>query len=310
VLAAVALPIVAWLGLTSEARRPRGLWLGAFAVLLASTIASGSRGGQLAALAGVEVVVLTTLPRLGRRLVVGAAYLLVMVAGIGLRQVTQPAAPAFYSAVPKPPPSVQTLPPPPAQAQSSQGGGGGAGGGKPRKLVIKIPSGPEMQPLPDRGSEIGHPVLSQKGTSTVGSGRVAAWVGTLRSIVLVRPLLGYGFGTEERVFVDRWYDFQGGTPENSIIGLLLQVGVFGLLLVVALAGFVALRSIRALRGPESAGRSAGRVGLGVLVAALVLTFFQAYVYSVGNVATVTVWVMLFVTAGVTLGGRAEERRRT
>jgi hypothetical protein len=47
----------------------------------------------------------------------------------------------------------------------------------------------------------------------------------------------------------------------------------------------------------------------VLVAALALTFFQAYIYSVGNVATLTVWVVLFLTAAATLGARAEVRGR-
>jgi hypothetical protein len=298
VLAAVALPIVAWLGLTSRTRVPGAVWLAVFAVLVASTIASGSRGGLLAALCGVEVVVMTSVGRLSRRILVGAAYALVIVVGIGLRQATQPAAPAFYSAIPKPPPGVQSLPP---------SGTGGKGLGA--KLVIKIPSGPPMRPLPDRASEIGHPLLSQKGTTTVGSGRVAAWIGTLNDIVRERPLLGYGFGTEERVFVDRWYNFQGGTPENSTIGLLLQVGVVGLLLMVALAAVVARGALRALSSAASQQRSISSVGLGVLVSGLVLTFFQAYVYSVGNVATLTVWVMLFLTAAATLGVRADARGR-
>jgi O-antigen ligase len=111
------------------------------------------------------------------------------------------------------------------------------------------------------------------------------------------------------VFVDRWYGFQGGTPENSIIGLLLQVGVVGLLLVLALAAVVAVAAVRAIHGTENHASSAGRVGLGVLVAALALTFFQAYIYSVGNVATLTVWVVLFLTAAATLGARAEVRGR-
>jgi hypothetical protein len=307
VLAAVALPIVVWLGLTSHTRGSKALWLAGFAVLLVSTIATGSRGGQLAALCGVEVVLVTTLPRVSRRIVVGVAYALVVVLGIGLRQVTQPAAPAFYSAIPKPPVGVQSLPAPPAGGQSSGHAKGNGAGTK--KLVIKIPRGPAMQPLPGRADEIGQPLLSRQGTSTIGSGRVAAWIGTLKDSVWQRPLLGYGFGTEERVFVDRWYDFQGGTPENSTIGLLLQVGIVGLLLVVALASFIAVGALRGLRSATSQHRSAGRVGLGVLAAALALTFFQAYVYSVGNVATLTVWVVLFLTAAVTLGARAEDRDR-
>jgi hypothetical protein len=233
-----------------------------------------------------------------RRILVGAAYAFVIVAGIGLRQATQPAAPAFYSAIPKPPPGVQSLPP--------TGSGGESGG----RAVLKLPPGPEMQPLPPRENEIGFPALSRKGTSSVGSGRVSAWLGTLRDIVLERPLLGYGFGTEEKVFVDRWYNFQGGTPENSTLGLLLQVGVVGLLLVLGIASAVGTGAVRALHSSVTTERSAGRVGLAVLVAALTLTFFQAYLYSVGNVATLTVWVVLFLTAAATLGARGAARGRS
>jgi O-antigen ligase len=145
--------------------------------------------------------------------------------------------------------------------------------------------------------------------ATIGSGRLAAWIWTLKNVVLRRPIVGYGFGTEESVFVDRWYDFQGGTPENSTIGLLLQVGLIGLLLILALAVVVIVGAVRALRGAESDESSVARVGLGVIAAAIALTVFQAYIYSVGNVATLTVWVVLFVTATATLGARPSARVR-
>jgi O-antigen ligase len=123
----------------------------------------------------------------------------------------------------------------------------------------------------------------------------------VKDIALERPLLGYGFGTEEKVFVDRWYGFQGGTPENSIVGLLIQVGVVGLMLMLAIVSMVGVGAIRAVRSADVGEQSVGRVGLAVLVAALALTCFQAYVYSVGNVATLTVWVVLFLIAATTLG---------
>jgi hypothetical protein len=57
------------------------------------------------------------------------------------------------------------------------------------------------------------------------------------------------------------------------------------------AGVVALRAVR--------GRLVGDVALaaalaGAVVAAVVLSLVQSYLYSVGNVATVAVWVSLFL----------------
>src|SRR5205823_2347589 len=56
-----------------------------------------------------------------------------------------------------------------------------------------------------------------------GSGRREAWRGALRQGD-GRPVAGYGFGTEESVFVDRYQTFQGGVPENSYLGVYLQLG--------------------------------------------------------------------------------------
>jgi hypothetical protein len=278
VLAAVALPLVAWLGLTARTQRSRVLWSIAFATLLGSTVAAGSRGGQAAALFGIEAVLLTTILRRPQRFSAAVACALLIVGGIALREASQPAAPAFYSAIPKPPATVKMN-----------------------------PAGLPMRPLPPRADEIGHPLLSHQGTTAIGSGRVAVWIGTLKDVVVRRPLLGYGFGTEERVFVDRWYGFQGGTPENSIIGVLLQVGLVGLLLVLALAAVVVVRAVRALRSSEIPERSAARVGIAVILAGTVLAFFQTYLYSVGNVATVTLWVVVFLTAAAIRGARTTER---
>ena len=43
-----------------------------------------------------------------------------------------------------------------------------------------------------------------------------------------RPIAGYGFGTEDTVFVDRFYSFDGGFVENTYLGLFLQLGAAGL----------------------------------------------------------------------------------
>lgn len=123
------------------------------------------------------------------------------------------------------------------------------------------------------------------------SGRVEAWRGAVGQAA-DRPLVGYGFGTEETVFVDRFEAFQGGLPENSFIGMLLQLGAVGLALFVGLLAALAVRGVRFLR-PDSVVPSAC---LGVLAAGLMLAFVQSYLYVVGNAATLTVWVGAFLAA--------------
>src|SRR5439155_1395691 len=75
------------------------------------------------------------------------------------------------------------------------------------------------------------------------SGRSQAWGGALHTAAQ-RPVAGYGFGTEEHAFVDRYYTFDSGRPENSYIGALLQLGVAGLVLLLALPAWALWRYAR------------------------------------------------------------------
>src|SRR6185436_5784035 len=66
----------------------------------------------------------------------------------------------------------------------------------------------------------------QKRRLLATSGRSQAWRGALGQVA-DRPLAGYGFGTEEKVFVDRFYYFLANRVENSFLGTALQLGVVG-----------------------------------------------------------------------------------
>src|SRR5204863_8299687 len=84
--------------------------------------------------------------------------------------------------------------------------------------------------------EFGAPEGADPGTTRTlfaSTGRTQAWEGAIDQ-GQERPVAGYGFGTEDHVFVDRYYSFFGGAPENSYVGLFLQLGLVGLLLVLAL----------------------------------------------------------------------------
>jgi O-antigen ligase len=120
-----------------------------------------------------------------------------------------------------------------------------------------------------------------------GSGRVAAWTGTIHQI-LQRPLLGFGFGTEEKVFVDRYYYFVGGTPEDSYLGISLQLGIVGLVILLALFVGFAAHVRRALRRDVCAACA------GAVAAGLTLAVVQSYVYSAGNIGSATLWICAFL----------------
>lgn len=291
VLAAVALPIVVWLGLTTASPRARAWWTLSFIVLLGSTVATESRGGLVGAFVGVTIVLGLLVQRWPHKAAAIIAFTAIVAFGVVLRQAAQGTQPPFVSAVQ---PGITTT-------QTGPGGSSSSGNGN-----RKPPRGYRAAQLPRRTDEIGSTNLSTHGTTNVGSGRIAAWLGAL-DLVRSRPLLGYGFGTESIVFVDRWYYFDGGRTENSIIGILLELGVAGLLAILALVALAVRRSVRTIRSTADSEASAQAVAvLGVMAAAAAIAFIQSYVYSVGNVATATVWITLFF-AGI--GSAAVSERR-
>jgi hypothetical protein len=103
-----------------------------------------------------------------------------------------------------------------------------------------------------------------------------------------RPLLGFGFGTEAKAFVDRYYGFFGDLPENSYLGIALQLGLVGLAALIALLAVLVVRARRGL----TAGWAAACAG--VVAAGLAVAVVQSYLYSVGNIATATFWVAAFL----------------
>jgi O-antigen ligase len=261
----VAAPLALWAVL--EGRR-RLLSAGTLALLVGEIVASGSRGGLVAAAAG-SVVVLAARLRSRSQLVAGLAAVAVLT-GVG----------AGIQSIPKP--SVHAAPAAPA-APSQQ----------PRARPGYVDA-ETSYPL---DADVGRP-LPGGGEPSIrrsffgGSGRLDAWRGALHQAAL-RPVTGHGFGTEQDVFVDRYYSFVGGLPENSYIGLALQLGIVGLLALAGLVVVLAAAGFRALRGP---GRGLAAAGLGVLAAGLVAAVFQSYLYSVGNIAAATLWIPAFLLA--------------
>ena len=257
-LFAVSIPLIAalWVDARGRARIAAGA---AFVLFAGSIIAAGSRGAATAAVAGLlALAVAYPRARVPRAVAVGAAAV-VAVTAIFVTAVSAPLTPAE------------------------------AGRAKTSVANTERYTPNDAEYIVRLADEIGSGSSESSRSVFDTSGRLQAWRGAL-SQGADRPVLGYGFGTEAAVFVDRYRAFEGGVPENSFIGLFLQLGVVGLALFVALLAALVLAAMRV-------GGQAGAVGLAVLATALVLAVVQSYVYAVGNVATLGVWMCAFLPAG-------------
>ena len=308
-LAAYALPLAAW-----RVRAGAGAerWLAATEILAVLLVlgASGSRGGLVAGTAGLLVYAWA---ELGTRLrTVAAAAAIVVVCGATLA--ITPLLVHLPGARPYVPPSSATTT---VTGSSPSGAPGSASAGTVSAGTTTTTtttaaddhdddtvrsSGPRRSRR--RGSaprryfpgamadelgrqltlpvNVSHPLFSS-------SGRVAAWVGAIKQADQ-RPLLGYGFGTEDVVFIDRYFSFEGGRPENSIIGLYLQLGIVGVVCLLALLLFVAVCGLKALLGLPRGRRGPVAALAGVAAGGALEMLVQSYALSAGDIAMLSFWI--------------------
>jgi O-antigen ligase len=264
ILIALVIPIVVGGVLTARDRARRVVSLAVLALLYGSLVASGSRGALLGALGGTLVFAMAA--PLVRRARVQLAAVAVALAAVGVLAIAIPQPAQTNPVIPFDivPPSTPPL--------------------SPLDVQPKLPLESEVG-LPGRGEE---PFTRTLFTS---SGRVDAWRGALEQ-AFDRPLLGYGFGTEERVFVDRYYLHYSQRPENAYIGTLLQLGLVGLVVLLAVLTALVLR-IRLVRDAAVAACA------GAVVCGLVLAVSQSYLTSVGSPAMVPFWFAALLLVGAT-----------
>ncbi len=265
-LFAVGMPIATWAFSRRGAKRAPAA--AAFLLLAGSIVASGSRAAMLAGFAAALAPALAA-ARTRRRILVAAGTLLSLL-GLGLA----------LGRIPKPNPDYHKTPvtsPVRCTARDAQ-------------CYLRLED------------EIGRPAggayrPSGRRRLLGSSGRIDAWQGGLHQAA-DRLLAGYGFGTEGRTFVDRYYSFEGGVPENSFVGMLLQLGVAGLVLLLGLLATLAAAAVRALRGadPELAPLAAACAA--VLAVGVILACFQSYLYAAGNTATLSVWLCAFLATAL------------
>ena len=276
-LLALGLPLAALAAVEAPRRLVRIGLCCLLALVAGSIVASGSRGALLAGFAGLLAFALAAPAGVRARAIWGAAVVAAFVVGVLMTR----------------------IPKPDANAETSTRGG--------------IPDLPPFRPAPGYldanlrlrlQDDVGHPgpgvaqTTRAERTLLGSSGRAEAWRGAL-GVGAQRPLLGFGFGTEARAFQDRYVGFNSGVPENSYIGLFLQLGAAGLTLFLALAGALLARTGRALTALSGERRRLAAACAGVVVGGLVLALFQSYVYAVGNNATAALWICAFLLAAVT-----------
>ena len=283
-LYALATPAAAWLAFATTSKGWRLAARGSFVLLVVAIVVSGSRGAVLGSTAGLVVVALTALR--GRRLV---AVLLIVVGGYAFSVWALDASKWNYQ--PDTITSVTSTVTPAASTPTD------VGNLRP------------VEPIPNDPNEIGRPApggAEPLALRTVlgSSGRLQAWKGAIRQ-VMDRPLLGYGFGTEEYVFVDRYYTFQGSRAENGLIGTALQLGLVGLAILASLVIMASAQLVPLLRKPH-AGSGVATPLAGIVAAGIILTLIQSYPTSVGNVAMLTFWTALFLAGrGAPAAGSSE-----
>ena len=247
-------------------------------LLLGSIVASGSRGALLAAFGGLAVfAVLTAHASRRKALALGGVAAALVVAVVVMR-----------APDPLPPGTPSTFVPPFA-GHSAKSPFQPKGDFVDANFVLRLED------------DVGHPGLgvadTRRRTRTLlnSSGRAQAWTGTL-GLVAERPIAGYGFGLEDKIFVDRYIKFHSAVPENSYLGLSLQLGAAGILALVTIFVLLFATGASAFRGLDDRARLLLAACAGAVVGGLVLAGFQSFLYAIGSNAALTFWLAAFMVA--------------
>jgi O-antigen ligase len=263
-LFAAALPLATW---AVVARRGRLRVAGALALLLlaGSIVASGSRGALITGALGTLALLVAITRSLRARLAVAAGVAVAVAAAIGLAE------------IPQPNPNATTASPTACKSCKLN--------------LYDADRWIRLEDDLDRPASAGG--TGQRRTFLASTGRGQAWEGAFDQ-GQARPVAGYGFGTEDHVFVDRYYSFFGGSPENSYIGIFLQLGIAGVALLVLLAATLLGASLAALRRLGGRERRIAAACAAVLLTGLGLAVVQSSLYAVGNTATLAIWTCGFL----------------
>jgi O-antigen ligase len=263
-LFAATLPLATWLTI-SRCGRARALGAVALLLLGGSIAASDSRGALVTGALGCAVVLLATTRGTRARFIAVAGVAAAVVAAVGLAQIPQPD-----------PNATAAAPTACVRCKENQ---------HDADRWIRLED--------ELDAPAGASGSGERRTLFASTGRTQAWEGAVDEGG-ERPLVGFGFGTEDHVFVDRFYSFFGGTPENSYVGMFLQLGVVGVALLLALAAALARGVWEALRRLDGHDRRLAAACAAVLLTGLGLGVVQSSLYAVGNTSTLSIWTCAFL----------------
>lgn len=268
-LAAVAVPLSVWLAVVKH-KAGRVFYVAACVVACSQVVASGSRGAALAVCVGAVVLALLLPARRNVRAGLLMAALAVSVAIFGINRLVQ------YETTP------------PLAAPTSSSPAPAAATPAPLPKIILPPMQDELGGRPKGGRALfgndGRALALQEAFDQGSE----------------RPLVGWGFGTETQVYFERSSLFVSSRPEDSFLSLYLELGIGGVLLWLLAGGLVLAGVIRSRR--RDARLRWAMAGLGATTAtAFALGIGQSYVYSTGNVATLSVWLVAALATMIGFG---------
>lgn len=122
----------------------------------------------------------------------------------------------------------------------------------------------------------------------VSSGRVEKWK-AMGLLIKRRPLLGYGFGTEDLLF--RHFGFKlestGLYAHNTFLGMAVQMGILGFILFFSPLFYLLFK-------PSKTKDNLVYALNGMIIGGLIGGFFESWMYSVGSAFAFPFWVGVVV----------------
>ncbi len=266
-LLAVGMPLAFGRALSATSRRSRAVFSALLLAFVAELAASGSRGALVGGFLALLAVALLT--PAARRARVGASLAVVALLAVTAWTMTIPQALPATARTQAPAPALSF----PLDAEK----------------VIPL-SGEIGGPWWTHSTAVAHRTLFSS------SARFQAW----RSAIvegLDRPIAGYGFGTGESAFVNRFFGYHSDLPENSYIGLFLQLGLVGLAVLLAVLALCLVPGVRGcIRGGSDQRERRLPATLGAAAAGLLIGVSQSYFHAAGSIAFLSVWVVLLLSS--------------
>jgi len=126
-------------------------------------------------------------------------------------------------------------------------------------------------------------ITERKDLDEVTAGRFEKWAAMI-SLIKKRPLLGYGFGTEDILFHHFGITVSRGSyAYNIFLGLTVQLGILGFILFFSPIFYLLFKPINIQDSLIYALK-------GMLLGGLVVGFFETWIYSVGSAFAFPFWI--------------------